>query len=629
MTEKKLTPMMAQYQSIKDRYPDAVLFYRMGDFYEMFNEDAVKAAAILDIALTSRDKNQAVPTPMCGVPFKAADTYIARLIQDGCKVAVCEQVEDPSKVKGLVKREVVRVITPGMILNESLLDNRSNNFLLALAVSDGKAGLACLDISTGSFRVTETTAGPGRIPENLMDEVFRVDPSEILLPDPWRTDPIFNPLRRRLKNRQITWLTPGDFSPSRGRQALIERFNTRSLKGFGCDQFTAGIGAAGAVMTYVDDTQLQDTQHITAVTAYFLDDYLIVDDRSCRNLELLKNIQTQDRQGTLISILDRTATSMGGRTLRKWIRYPLKDRKLIELRLDAVEEATRNRDLRNALREHLKSVYDLERLGSKISMGHGNARDLTALKNSLLKLPDLFECLHDFSSPLYRGVHIKDREQVAADLTELADLIHRAIREDAPLLLNEGGMIRDGYSKELDELLDLSRNGKAWIAEKGVEEKEATGLSSLKIKYNKVFGYFIEVSKVQSAQVPEHYVRKQTLVNAERFITDELKTVESRVLSAQDRRCALEYDIFCQVREKVTQKTQAILTMADFLATVDCLLSLAQVAGQRQYTRPEINPDRVIRIRDGRHPVVEALMESERYVPNSIEMDMDLSLIHI
>ena len=620
---------MEQYLRIKESYPDAILFYRMGDFYEMFQTDAIKAAAILEIALTSRNKNKEDAIPMCGVPFRAADTYIAKLIENGCKVAICEQVEDPAEAKGLVRREVVRVITPGMILNESLLDKGSNNFLLALALCDGHAGLACLDISTGTFKVTETRTKNGRIPDLLMDEALRIDPSEVVISVSHKQDPLFNPLRRAFSHRQITYISKGAFSPATAHQTLVEKFKTRSLEGFGCDHLCAGICAAGAIIHYVKETQFHDTDHVSTLRPYVLNSYLIIDDRSCRNLELLKNIQTMDKKGTLLSILDKTSTAMGSRTLKNWIRYPLIDTQEITLRLTAVEEAVAKTPLRKQLRDHLKSVYDLERLGSKISMGHGNARDLVALKTSLLKLPDLFFHLNQFTSPLYSGVTIKDRETVASDLTQLARVIDSAIREDAPLTLNEGGLIKDGYSKALDELIEMSRDGRQWIAKKGVEEKEKTGLSSLKIKYNKVFGYFIEVSKVQAASVPDHYIRKQTLVNAERFITDELKRVEANVLTAQDKRAALEYTIFSEVRRLIVEKTGAILTMAAFLATVDCLLSLAQVARENQYCRPTINEDQSISIDQGRHPVVEKLMKGDRYVPNSIEMDMQENQVMI
>ncbi|MCK5836082.1 MAG: DNA mismatch repair protein MutS [Desulfobacula sp.] len=627
MTEKKNTPMMEQYLRIKDNYPDAILFYRMGDFYEMFQTDAIKASAILEIALTSRNKHKDDAIPMCGIPFRAADTYIAKLIENGCKVAICEQVEDPAQAKGLVRREVVRVITPGMILNESLLDKGSNNFLLALSLCDGHAGLACLDISTGTFKVTETRTQNGRIPDVLMDEALRIDPSEVVISAAQRQDPLFNPLRRAFSHRQITYIPKGAFSPATARQTLIDKFKTRSLEGFGCNHLTAGICAAGAIIHYVKETQFHDTDHVSTLSPYVLNSYLIIDDRSCRNLELLKNIQTMDKKGTLLSILDKTSTAMGSRTLKNWIRYPLKDKEEITLRLTAVEEAVAKTTLRKQLRDHLKSVYDLERLGSKISMGHGNARDLTALKNSLLKLPDLFSHLNQFTSPLYSGVTIKDRDTVASDLTQLAMVIDTAIREDAPLTLNEGGLIRDGYSKELDELIEMSRDGRQWIAKKGVEEKKKTGLSSLKIKYNKIFGYFIEVSKTQAKSVPETYIKKQTLVNSERFITDEIKTAESKILNAQEKRAALEYSLFCEIRDRIADKVPYILETASFLARVDVLLCFANTAQENNYTEPEINSNGSINITEGRHPVVEKLVQGERYVPNNIFMDNDTNQV--
>ncbi len=623
MTVQKNTPMMEQFLSIKERYSDSILFYRMGDFYEMFLDDAVKAAAILEITLTSRNKTQDNPIPMCGVPYKAADTYIAKLIENGCKVAVCEQVEDPGSAKGLVKREVVRVITPGMILNEELLDKGSNNFLAAICVSQGFAGLSYLDISTGMFRTTEAPAKNGKIPPALIDEALRIDAKELLLPASFDKDPFYSHVKRPFAAIQISYLDGDDFKLASAKKRLTEKFRTRSLQGFGCEDLTAGTAAAGAILAYVQETQLQDTDHILTLENYELNSYLLIDDRSCRNLELLKNIQNGDKKGSLISVLDKTITAMGGRLLKNWIRYPLIHIDGIEQRLDAVAEAKENPGLRQSLRTHLKEVYDLERLGSKISMGHGNARDLTALKTSLYKLPQLFNDLNQLTSPLFQGELIEAREQVSTELFELADLINRAIRPDAPIAMNEGGIICDGYNEELDEILEIARDGRSWIAKTGAKEKEKTGLSSLKIKFNKVFGYFIEVSKVQSQSVPDHYIRKQTLVNAERFITDELKEVESKVLNAQDKRATLEYSLFCKVRESILQKTPSILKMAKFLACVDVLLALATAAEENNYTRPELNRDKVLEIKEGRHPVVEKMIIGERYVPNSIRLDND------
>lgn len=632
-----MTPMMEQYFSIKERYPDAILFYRMGDFYEMFHEDAVKASAILEIALTSRNKHHDDAIPMCGVPHKAADTYIAKLIENSCKVAVCEQVEDPSTAKGLVRREVVRVITPGMILNEDLLDRTSNNFLLAVSIVDGTAGLAWLDISTGIFRTTQTQTINGRVPDLLIDEVLRVEPNEILLPLHFKSDPAYSYIRSRFSNKSISYLEKIHFKLPEAKQRLMDKFATRSLKGFGCEELAAGISAAGAIISYVQETQLQDTEHITNIQAYLLNSFLVVDDRSCRNLELLRNIESGDKRGSLLSVIDKTVTAMGARLLKSWIRYPLKERHAIEERLDAVEESLKNKLVRSNLRTMLKSVYDLERIGSKISMGQGNARDLLFLKNSLLKLPDIITNLHFFDSVLFKGEFNTpdtsdnriDITTATAELVQIAGLIENSIREDAPIVINEGQMIKSGFNSDLDELIELSENGKAWIIKEGLKEKEKTGLSSLKIKFNKVFGYFIEISKGQAASVPAHYIRKQTLVNAERFITDELKEVESKVLNAEEKRASLEYEIFSEIRKQVVSKTASILKMAHFLATVDVLLCFAENADLSNYTRPAINEHQSISITDGRHPVVEKMIAGERYVPNSVHLDNQTSQLLI
>ncbi len=623
MSPKKNTPMMEQYLSIKKSHQDAILFYRMGDFYEMFNEDAIKAASILEIALTSRNKNDDSPIPMCGFPFRAADTYISKLISSGCKVAICEQVEDAALTKDLVKREVVRVITPGMILNEKLLDKTTNNFLLALYKTKQTCGISYLDISTGTFKTTQVENLTATIPIELIDEALKVDPKEILLPKSFEKDPTYDHLRQVFNGRQITYLEKEDFLFEDAKERLLRKFKTRSLEGFGVENLHASICASGAILSYVKNTQMQDTKHIYMLTPYDLKSFLIIDDRSCKNLELLANIQTLDKKGTLIHVLDRTVTAMGSRLIKDWIRYPLIDKKKIQQRLDCIEEITNASHIHKLIINHLKSVYDLERLGSKISMGQGNARDLITLKNSLKKLPLLFKELSLFKNALFNGELLKGHKSLIKELAHLADDIESAIREDATHLLNEGSLINDEYSKELDELILISRDGKSWIAKAEASEREKTKLSSLKIKYNKVFGYFIEVSKAQSNTVPENYIRKQTLVNAERFITEEMKEVESTILNAQDKRSALEYDLFCTIRDKVISQATQILKMAHFVATVDSLQGLALVASENNYVKPKIKSNNTIFIEDGRHPVVEKLIKGERYVPNSIEMDCD------
>ncbi len=610
MRLSKTTPMIKQYLAIKEKYADAILFYRMGDFYEMFFEDAEVASRILEITLTSRNKKDEFPIPMCGIPYRAARGYIARLIDHGRKVAICDQVEDPALAKGLVKREVVRVITPGMIIDNEFLDEKSNNYVLAVANNNGIAGLSYLDISTGIFRVAES-----KDIDSVVDEALRISPREVLFPASFKNDHVFSSFVRALSEKSVTFLEDRVFEYNRGRERLIDQFKTISLEGFGCEHLKAGVGAAGALIFYVRETQKQTIQHFTGIETYSLSKFLLVDDLSCRNLELIKNIRTDTKQGTLLGILDRTVTAMGGRLIKQWIKYPLLDISEIQSRQDAVEDAKDNIQIRRDIREGLKSVYDLERLGSKIAMGHANARDLVALKRSLNSLPELWSLL----SHLKAG-HFKCQHNIET-LQDLATLIEQAIREDAPLTINEGGIIKTGYNAELDTLIAISQDGKSWLASLETREKEATGINTLKVSYNKVFGYFIEVPKARSEAVPPHYVRKQTLVNAERYITDELKSFEAKVLGAEDQRAALEYRIFNEIKDEVVKHNTLIQQVAKFLATLDCLLNLAEIADQNDYQRPEFNTEGYILIKEGRHPVVEKLITGERFVPNTIKLD--------
>ena len=603
---------MAQYLRIKENHPDSILFYRMGDFYEMFFDDALAASEILEITLTSRDKKSGSPIPMCGVPVKAADAYIARLISKGRKVSVCEQVEDPATAKGLVKREVVRVITPGMILDNNLLDARSNNYILGFNKKNGTAGLACLDISTGSFRLCESSDV-----DAILDESLKLSPSEVLLAESLKHDPACKKIIDAFSATAITYIDDREFEYKRSRDRIIEQFNTRSLEGFGCEELKAGVGSAGALIYYVRETQLRKIEHLEGIETYQLGRHLIIDDSSCRNLELARNIRTGTRAGTLIGVIDRTVTSMGGRLIKTWLSYPLIDSQAITDRLDAVEEAKNNIPARQAVRTLLKDVYDLERLSSKISMGQSNARDLTALKQSIAVLPAIEDHLGSFASKLFSS------RTSLAPLLDVADLIERTIREDAPPLLTEGGIIKTGYDDDLDELIRLSRDGRSFIAELEVREKKNTGLSSLKVRYNRVFGYYIELSKGQAKDAPAHYIRKQTLVNAERYITEDLKDFETRVLEAQDKRSAREYEIYSAVKEQVIENIPSVQAVARHLAQVDLLLNFAEIADHNAYTRPAITHDGVIHIEDGRHPVVEQMIKGERYVPNTIHLDND------
>ncbi len=610
MPPSKKTPMLEQYLSIKDEYPDAILFYRMGDFYEMFYEDAEVASRALEITLTSRNKNDKDPVPMCGVPAKAARSYLSKLIGQGYKVAICDQVEDPSKAKGLVKRDVVRVITPGMLMEDELPDAKANNFILAVCPGRKTVGVSFLDISTGDFKLCE--AGDLK---RLADEVLRVRPSELLFAESLKNDRLSVEISGAVENASVSWLPDRAFEYGRSRERLLEQFNTVSLEGFGCENMKTAVSAAGAVLFYVRETQKQDVTHLSKIEPYMLDQFLQVDDLSCGNLELVENIRTRGVQGTLLSVLDKTATSMGGRLLRQWIRYPLVEKERILARLDAVQEAFEESNTRGAVREKLKSVYDLERLGSKISMGQCNARDLTALKKSIRQLPEIVEAVSGLRSELYQGY------EDPSPLYELAALIDMAIREDAPPVINEGGIIREGYDESLDELIRIGSDGKGFLARLEAEERQKTGINSLKVRYNKVFGYYIEVPKTHAETVPPHYVRKQTLVNAERYITDELKTFEHKVLGAEEQRASMEYEIFDRIRKQVVGQNRLVRETAEFLARLDCLFDFAEVAARDGYHRPRINADGVIRIDEGRHPVIEKMVAGERFVPNSVLMD--------
>lgn len=610
--------MIKQYLSIKEEYADTILLYRMGDFYEMFFEDAEIASRQLEITLTSRNKKDEFPIPMCGVPHKAVQGYIARLLDHGNKVAICDQVEDPATAKGLVKRDVVRVITPGMIIENEFLDEKTNNYILAISQEGDIAGFSCLDLSTGAFRVSESKDLPA-----VVDEALRISPNEILLPEFCQKDPLFAGIIDTFAEKSVTFLEKIAFEHNRSRERLLNQFHTVSLKGFGCENLTAGISAAGAVIYYIQKTQKQKTEHISRIETYTLSHYLWLDEQSFQNLEIIKNIQTGSGKGTLLEIMDHTVTSMGGRLLKRWLRYPLVDLKKIELRLDAVQEAKNTLHIRRSIRESLKSVYDLERLGSKISMGHSNAKDLVALKRSLKKLPDIWSFLSGFKSDYFVCSENLDK------LIDLSELIEKSIREDAPPVINEGGIIKTGYNPELDELVSVSRNGKNYIAQLEVKERESTGINTLKVRYNKVFGYYIEVPKARSKNVPQNYVRKQTLVNAERYITDELKKFESSVFGAEVRRAELEYEIFSEIRKEVAKHNSTIQLVAGFLAGLDCILNLAEIADQNNYCRPKMNVDGKIIIKEGRHPVVEKLITGERFVPNTIKLDNDENQILI
>ncbi len=607
----KATPMVQQYLSIKENHPDAILFFRMGDFYEMFFEDAKVASRILDIALTSRNKKDEEPIPMCGVPHHAAQAYIAPLIERGLRVAICEQVEDPAKAQGLVKRDVVRVITPGVVVDTEILDAKSNNFLMALYLWEDRYGIAHLDISTGTFRVTES-----RQVEAVLDECRRIEPREMLFADSHREEPQVKALIHGLDQTSVSFLKDESFELELAQTRLLRQFKTHSLEGFGCHEWRAGIAAAGALLHYVDETHKGDLVHLTRIVSYSLSDFMVIDETTKRNLELFETMRTGAKRGSLLGTMDCTVTAMGGRMLRTWLQYPLLDLEQIRQRSEAVEEAKEKAPVRRSVRKALDDIHDLERLNGKIALDRCNARDLVALKNSIQRLPGIRALIEGCTGGLFSK--IKGRWD---DLADIGHLVSAAICDTPPLTLHEGGMIKPGFDQGLDELIRTSQEGKDWIARLQAKEREATGIKSLKVGFNKVFGYYIEVSKTHLKAVPAHYVRRQTLVNGERYITEDLKTYESRVLGAEEKRAELEYELFCTVRRTVARNARRIARMADLISQVDVLVALAELADQNGYTKPAVHEGGGLVLKESRHPVVEKLMTAERFVPNTIEMD--------
>jgi len=622
-TLPKITPMLQQYLEIKAQHPDTILFYRMGDFYEMFFDDAITAARVLGITLTSRSaKDEVNKVPMCGVPFHALTGYLARMIKAGYRVAICEQIEDPKEAKGIVRREVVRVVSPGVTTDDQLLDAKSDCFVCALSFKHRSskellAGLAAIDVSTGRFQVNEVPFFL-KDPSPLVDEFTRLRPAELLIAqsDMEEHAALTGLLTTHLGQLCLTGRPDFHFEPRTALAALTEHFRIANLAGFGCETLTTAINAAGALLLYLRETQKSDLSHIKRISPLSHSGYLIVDDASRRNLELTETLVGGNREGSLLSVLDQTATPMGARLLRRWLLFPLQDEKHIQARLDSVQELLRLAETRAEIRRLLDSVYDLERLCSRLVLGHGNARDMSAIKASLAQLPALQSILSACTSPMLCAL--------AAEFDILADLhllIDKAIRDDAPITLREGNLIREGYNAELDHFLLLLRDGKKLILDLETAERERSGLGKLKVGYNKVFGYYFEVSRTQADALPEYFIRKQTLVNAERFITPELKELEHSILTAQERRLDLEYGLFLEVREQLVAHNQRLLATANLLAQVDVLACFAEIANRNRYHRPTLNSTRSITITEGRHPVIERTMEPGRFVPNDIHLD--------
>jgi len=616
-----LTPLMKQYREIKQQHLDAILLFRMGDFYEMFDQDAVTASKVLEITLTARNKSKGIETPLCGFPYHAAEGYIAKLIRRGFKVAVCEQVEDPKLAKGIVKREVIRVVTPGTVLDSGLLDAKDNNYLASLYPAKEGFGLAFLDISTGEFIVAEIS-GPDNFAE-LDTMLARFTPREIVLPKGHRSSEGLNGLLRQY-TQAINTADDWTFDLATSLRVLLDHFKVASLEGFGCLGMKNGISAAGAALRYIEETQKKGLANLRRLRPFLVREHLVLDASCQRNLELVKNIYDGSSRGTLLSVLDFTVTSMGGRKLREWLLNPLMDAAAIERRLDAVADLKDDHQLRAELRTMLGSIYDLERLISRVSLGAANARDLLALKQSFTALPKINGLLSGCRSRL-----ISEMIEHWDDLQDVFTYIDGAVHDDPPYTLREGRLIKKGFHAGLDELRSISTEGKGWIAGIEQRERDRTGINSLKVSYNRVFGYYIEVTRTNLANVPQDFIRKQTLANAERFITPELKEYEEKVLGAEEKILDLEHQLFQQVRESVARETVRIQDAARKLAVLDCLASLSEAAAKYGYTRPIILDSDVLVISDGRHPVLERLSAEERFIPNDTLLDCETNQLLI
>ena len=614
--------MLQQYMEIKSSHEDAILFYRMGDFYEMFFDDAVLAAKILGITLTSRSsKNAENKIPMCGIPYHAASSYLAKLVKAGHRVAVCEQVEDPRSVKAgkIVKREVARVVTPGVTTDEQLLDDKSNRYLSTIFLSTDKSnvtyGVAHLDISTGEFLVSEHDDLDG-----LLDELTRMAPAELLAEDSEEENgqEVIAAIMAFLPNLCLTRRPEHTFYLETARETLLQHFETLNLAGFGCEHMRAGISAAGALLQYVLETQKTACSHIEKLIPVILEDVLIVDEPSRRNLELAQTIVGGSRKGSLLDTLDYTSTPMGARLLKRRLLFPLRDVDQIRARLEGVEVLYTDSRLRESLLGLLTDVYDLERLNSRVVLGSANPRDLLAIRNTLAQLP----AIKNLFSEVKDGI----LHQIVSELNELPEirtLLEKCIRDDAPITLREGKIIRDGFHPELDELMAIQRDGRGMILALEAKERERTGIAKLKIGFNKVFGYFLEVSRGQLANVPDYFIRKQTLVNAERFITPDLKEFESKVMGAEEKRLDLEYQIFTDTRNQVASQSRALLETAANLARLDYFTCLAEAARRHKYVKPDVNDSEEITIIEGRHPVIERTLPAGRFVPNDIHLDQE------
>ena len=614
----ELTPMMQQYLKTKEEYPDCILFYRLGDFYEMFFEDALTVTKELEITLTGKSCGLEERAPMCGVPYHAAEGYLNKLVSRGYKVAICEQVEDPKLAKGLVKREVTRIVTPGtnLCING---DERCNNYLMSIAYFAGKIGLSIADVTTGDYFLTEVDSN-----KKLIDEIMKYSPKEIICNQAFYVSGVdIDDLKNRL-GISIYALEPHFYDEDNCRKCLMKHFKTTTLSGLGIEDFQSGFIAAGSLLQYLYDTQKNGLAHLTHIYPYLTNAYMLLDSSTRRNLELCETLREKQKRGSLLWVLDKTKTAMGGRTLRTWIEQPLIKKAEIEKRLDAVSELCKDGVSRDEIREYLNPIYDLERLLGKVSYGSANPRDLIAFRNSLQMLPAIKTVVSGFEKE-----YLQEISNQIDSLDDLYQLINASILEEPPIATKEGGIIKDGFHSQVDSLRQAKSEGKNWLAQLEEEDRERTGIKNLKIKYNKVFGYYFEVTNSFKDMVPEDYIRKQTLANAERYTTPKLKEMEDTILNAEDKLFALEYELFCSIRDKIGEEIERIQKTAKAIAILDTLTSFALVSEQNRYVRPKLNEKGIINIKEGRHPVVEKMIVNDMFINNDTYLDNNKHCVSI
>ena len=611
MQESELTPMMQQYMETKKQYQDCILFYRLGDFYEMFFEDALTASKELEITLTGKNCGLKERAPMCGVPFHAVDGYLTKLVNKGYKVAVCEQVEDPKQAKGIVKREVIRVVTPGTNLNLQALEETKNNYLMSIAYTTTKIGISVADVTTGDYYLTEVEDL-----KKLQDELMKYEPAEIICNDAFLVSGMdIDDLRGRL-HISVNVLESHLFDDESCRKILMRHFKVKTLIGLGVEEFPVGVLAAGALLSYLYETQKTDLAHMTHIYPYLTSKFMLLDSSTRRNLELTETLREKQKRGSLLWVLDKTKTAMGGRMLRSMIEQPLINKAEIEKRLDAIEELNKDSVSRDEIREYLNPVYDLERLLSRVTYKTANPRDLIAFRNSLEMLPHIKTVLKGFRKEM-----LKEIDHDMEGLEDIYQLILNAVVEEPPVSVREGGIIRDGFDETIDRLRAAKHDGKQWLARLEEQDRERTGIKNLKIKYNKVFGYYFEVTNSYQHLVPEDYIRKQTLANAERYTTQQLKELEDTILNAEDKLQSLEYELFCKIRDSIAMETERVQRTAKAIAKLDVFASLSLTAERNRYVRPKLNEKGIIDIKDGRHPVVEQMITNDLFIANDTYLD--------